>query len=81
MKEVEIGDALQAYQSLAVLDADGLIDPVCTRHDDGQEFFLQKQVVKRRVGQHDALVGYTRRHRGRDNLVLALAAQYDGPPG
>ncbi len=66
-------------KGLAIGDADGFVYLVCARHDEGRDVFFQKQVVKRRVGKHDSLVGYARRHGGCNEAGITFAAQHDGP--
>ncbi len=79
MQEKIIRQRRQALQRLVVADGNRLFAEIAAGHHQRLEVIVQKQLMQRRVRQHEAEVLLVRRHRSSQFVVVATAQQNDGP--
>ncbi len=82
VNQEQVGDPLQAIESVAVVNGDGLVRPIAAGHDErnATNGFEQK-VVERCVREHDAECGVSGGDPLCDARTGSLVQQHDGSPG
>ena len=81
VQEKGVGQVREALESLVIVVAEGLFGGVARRHDKGRQPGVEKQVVERRVGEHDAQGGVSGRDQATHGRVGAARGEHDGRGG
>jgi len=80
MQKEGIGDMRKLAEDTVVFDEHGPAGKISARHNQGEGKAPQKEVMKARIGEHDAHSVETRRYRGRQ-IPGFMQEDDDGAPG
>ncbi|OPY04962.1 MAG: hypothetical protein A4E66_02513 [Syntrophus sp. PtaB.Bin001] len=72
-----IGDAFKAGKRFTIFFADWFLDLIRACHHKSGKIFLKKQMMQRRIRQHNTLVRYSRRYGRCNHGFFSLAAKHN----